>query len=97
MEKIFAVYMLASGYNGTLYVGITSDLPKRVQEHRGGLVEGFTKEYGVKDLVWYEVHEDATAAITREKRIKKWNRLCKIRLIEERNPQWRDLYEDIRG
>ena len=97
MDKIFAVYMLASAYNGTLYIGVTSDLPKRVQEHRLGLVEGFTKEYRVKDLVWYEVHEDAIAAITREKRIKKWNRLWKIRLIEEKNPGWKDLYEDIRG
>jgi putative endonuclease len=97
MEKLFAVYMLASGYNGTLYIGVTSDLPKRVYEHRSGLVEGFTKEYGVKDLVWYEVHGDAVEAITREKRIKKWNRLWKIRLIEEKNPRWRDLYKDICG
>jgi putative endonuclease len=97
MEKLFAVYILASGYNGTLYVGMTSDLPKRTHEHRCGLVGGFTKEYDVKDLVWYEIHEDATAAITREKRIKKWNRLWKIRLIEEKNPTWRDLYQEIRG
>ena len=95
MEKLFAVYMLASGYNGTLYTGVTSNLPKRVYEHREGLADGFTKEYGVKSLVWYEIHGDAIAAITREKQIKKWNRLWKIRLIEEKNRQWQDLYAEI--
>jgi putative endonuclease len=97
MEKIFVVYIVASGYNGTLYVGVTSELPKRIYEHREGLADGFTKEHGVKDLVWYEVHGDAIAAITREKQIKKWNRLWKIRLIEEKNPKWRDLYRDVCG
>ncbi len=95
MEKVYAVYILASRRNGTLYVGVTSDLPKRVAEHKQGLVWGFTREYGVKELVWYEVHEDVIEAITREKRIKKWNRLWKLRLIEEKNPDWRDLYAEI--
>ena len=95
MEKLFAVYMLASRPNGTLYLGVTSNLPKRVWEHRQGFVEGFTKEHGVKDLVWYEVHEDAIAAITREKQMKKWNRLWKLSLVNRTNPEWRDLYPDI--
>jgi putative endonuclease len=95
MEKVFVVYILASCRNGTLYVGVTSDLPKRIFEHREGLVGGFTKEHGVKDLVWYEVHGDAMAAITREKQLKKWNRLWKLSLIEKTNPEWRDLYRDI--
>ena len=95
MEKNFAVYILASTRNGTLYLGVTSDLPKRVWEHREGLVEGFSKEYGVKNLVWYEMHSNAEAAITREKQLKKWNRLWKLHLIEAMNPQWRDLYPTI--
>ncbi|MBC8022157.1 MAG: GIY-YIG nuclease family protein [Burkholderiales bacterium] len=95
MEKIFAVYILASGRNATLYIGVTSDLPKRVWQHREGLVDGFTKEYGVKHLVWYEVCEDAMAAITREKQIKKWNRGWKLKLIEKKNPEWRDLYLEV--
>ena len=95
MEKLFAVYMLASRPNGTLYLGVTSNLPKRVWEHRNGLVEGFTKEHGVKDLVWYEVHGDAIAAITREKQMKKWNRLWKLSLVNRTNPEWRDLYPEI--
>jgi putative endonuclease len=95
MEKLFCVYILASDRNGTLYVGVTSNLPQRVWQHREGLVEGFTNEYGVKQLVWYEVHGEAMAAFTREKQIKKWNRLWKLNLIEKMNPEWRDLYEDI--
>jgi putative endonuclease len=95
MEKIFAVYILASRRNGTLYVGVTSDLPKRIWQHREGLADGSTKEYGVKTLVWYEVHGSAASAITREKRLKKWNRLWKLRLIEERNPEWSDLFAEI--
>ena len=95
MDKLFAVYILASARNGTLYIGVTSDLPKRVWQHREGVADGFTKEYGVKDLVWYEVCEDAIAAITREKQIKKWNRGWKLKLIESKNPDWRDLYSDI--
>jgi len=94
-EKLFCVYILASQRNGTLYVGVTSNLPKRVWEHREGFVEGFTKQYDVKRLVWYEVHGEAIAAITREKQIKKWNRQWKLNLIEKLNPEWRDLFEDI--
>ena len=94
-EKLFCVYILASQRNGTLYVGVTSNLPKRVWEYREGFVEGFTERYGVKQLVWYEVHGEAMAAITREKQIKKWNRQWKLNLIEQFNPGWRDLFEDI--
>jgi len=95
MEKLFAVYILASKRNGTLYVGVTSNLPKRVWEHKEGVVDGFSKEYGVKSLVWYEVHDNAESAITREKQIKKWNRIWKLSLIETKNPEWRDLYAEI--
>ena len=91
MERYFACYIMASARNGTLYVGVTSNLPKRIGEHKDGVVEGFTKEYGCKDLVWYELHETPMAAITREKQLKKWNRAWKLRLIEEMNPKWRDL------
>ena len=94
-EKVFCVYILASRRNGTLYVGVTSNLPKRVWEHREGFVEGFTKKHDVKQLVWYEVHGEAIPAITREKQIKKWNRLWKLHLIERMNPEWRDLYDEI--
>ena len=92
MEKQFCVYMLASDRNGTIYIGVTSSLVKRVWEHKEGAVPGFTSEYGVHKLVWYEQHESAESAITREKRIKKWNRDWKIKLIEESNPYWNDLY-----
>ena len=95
MEKIFCVYMMASQRNGTLYTGVTSDLVKRVYEHREGSVDGFTKEYAVKTLVWYEVHEDALSAISREKQIKAWKRGWKLKMIEQRNPEWRDLYQEI--
>ncbi len=95
MDKIFAVYILASGRNGTLYTRITSNLIKRIWEHREGVVDGFTKEYGVKTLVWYELTEKPEAAIAREKQIKAWKRGWKLKLIEERNPEWRDLYQDI--
>jgi putative endonuclease len=95
MEKHFAVYILASRRNGTTYIGVTSNLPKRVWEHREGVTEGFTSEYGVKSLVWYELHDDAEAAILREKQIKKWNRAWKLRLIEEKNPEWRDLFGEV--
>jgi putative endonuclease len=97
MEKLFAVYILCSRRNGTLYVGVTSNLPKRVAEHRDGVVAGFTKEYGVKQLVWYELHGTAESAIQREKRIKKWNRLWKLHLIEATNPDWQDLFPSICG
>ena len=95
MEKQFAVYILASQRNGTLYVGVTSALVKRAWEHREGVVDGFSKEYGVKNLVWYELHDNAESAITREKQIKKWNRIWKLSMIEERNPEWRDLFAEI--
>ena len=95
MEKLFAVYILASQRNGTLYTGVTSNLVKRVWEHREGLAQGFTKEHGVKTLVWYEVCENPMSAITREKQIKAWKRGWKLKLIEEKNPDWRDLYSEI--
>jgi putative endonuclease len=95
LAKSYYVYLLASGRYGTLYTGVTSDLIKRAWQHRETLAEGFTKRYDVKRLMWYEVHNDVNAAITREKQIKKWNRAWKIELIQEKNPQWRDLYEDI--
>ena len=95
MEKAFYVYLFASQKNGTLYTGVTSDLVKRVWEHREGVVEGFTSKYGVKDLVWFEVHDNAISAISREKQLKKWNREWKINLIQQENPTWRDLYADI--
>jgi len=85
-------YILASRRNGTLYIGVTSDLAKRVWEHKQGFVHGFTREHGVKTLVWYEVHESAESAMAREKQLKKWNRAWKVRLIEEANPYWNDLY-----
>ena len=95
MEKTFFVYLLASERNGTLYTGITSDLVKRVWEHREGVTEGFTSKYSVKHLVWFEVHDNAVSAITREKQLKKWNREWKINLTQQENPTWRDLYADI--
>jgi putative endonuclease len=95
MVKQPCVYVLASKRNGTLYVGVTSDLVKRVWEHKNGFVEGFTKKYQVHQLVWYEIHETMGSAIQREKAIKEWKRDWKVRLVEERNPDWRDLYEEI--
>ena len=92
MEKQFCVYILASDRNGTLYVGVTSNLVKRIWEHKEGVVHGFTSEYDVHKLVWYEQHGSVETAMTREKRIKKWNRAWKIKLIEEANPYWNDLY-----
>ena len=89
------VYLLASRRNGTLYVGVTSDLIKRMAEHRDGLIEGFTKDYGVNRLVWFEQHATMDAAILREKRIKKWKREWKINLIREQNADWRDLAVDL--
>jgi putative endonuclease len=97
MEKQFYVYILASKRNGTLYTGVTSDLIQRVWQHEQDLVEGFTKRYRVKKLVYYEVHNNAESAITREKQIKKWRRKWKLRLIEEKNPQWKNLFDEIVG
>ncbi len=88
------VYIMASKRNGTLYTGVTSDLSGRVWEHREGVMEGFTKRYGVKMLVWYEAFDDIRDAIQREKTIKKYPRAWKINLIEGMNPDWRDLYEN---
>ena len=90
-----AVYLLASKRNGTLYVGVTSNILARVHQHRIGAVPGFTREYGVKLLVWFEQHATMESAIIREKRIKKWNRSWKLALIENENPDWRDLAEDF--
>ena len=91
----FYVYLLASKRNGTLYIGVTSDLLKRVYEHKCNLVEGFTKKYGVHKLVYYEATEDVTSAIRREKQLKKWKRSWKIELIEKKNPRWKDLYFEL--
>ena len=95
MDKLPCVYLLASERNGTLYVGVTSNLIKRVWEHKNHVVEGFTKRYGVDRLVWYEVHETMESAIGREKAIKEWKRAWKLRLIEECNPDWEDLYDSL--
>ena len=89
------VYILASGRNGTLYVGVTNDLLRRASEHRNGLVPGFTRRYGVTQLVYFELHQDINEAILREKRIKRWRRAWKCELIEKTNPQWRDLWLEI--
>ena len=97
MEKQPAVYMLASDRMGTLYIGVTSNLIARTWQHRTHLLEGFTKKYGISRLVWYEFHPDILSAIKREKQIKNWNRDWKIRLIEECNVTWRDLWPDIIG
>jgi putative endonuclease len=91
----FWVYILASGTGGTLYVGVTNDLVRRVYEHRNDLVPGFTKRHGVKRLVYFEQHDTVYAAIQREKNIKHWSREWKIDLIVAMNPAWRDLYDDI--
>ncbi|MCZ6450034.1 MAG: GIY-YIG nuclease family protein [Deltaproteobacteria bacterium] len=95
MTKQPAVYILSSKRNGTLYIGVTSNLQKRTWEQKNNLVEGFTKKYGVHRLVYYELHEDMVEAIKREKQMKKWNRGWKLELIERQNPSWRDLWEGI--
>jgi putative endonuclease len=89
------VYILASGRNGTLYIGVTSDLVKRIWEHKNNLVEGFTKRYKVHHLVWYELHENMASAIEREKSLKEWKRAWKLRGVESFNPDWQDLYDTI--
>ena len=91
----FYVYLLASRRNGTLYLGMTDDLARRTWMHRAEVLQGFTKQYGVKMLVWYEQHETRESAFVRERQLKKWNRAWKIRLIEQMNPSWRDLYDDL--
>jgi putative endonuclease len=95
MEKTYWVYIRASKLGGTLYIGVTSDLVRRVYQHRMGFVDGFTKEHGVHRLVYFEQYNDVETAIRREKRLKKWNRAWKIRLIEDANPNWIDLYPQI--
>ena len=95
MGKEYYVYILASKRNGTLYVGMTNHLERRVYEHKHGLVEGFTKKYNIHNLVYYEEATDVSVAIEREKQIKKWNRKWKIDLIEKDNPDWKDLYENL--
>lgn len=90
--KQYCVYILASKKDGVLYIGVTSDLPGRIWQHKEGVTQGFTKRYQVKRLVFFEVHEDVEQAILREKRLKKWNRAWKVELIERMNPEWEDLY-----
>jgi putative endonuclease len=89
------VYILASSWNGTLYVGVTSDLIKRVWEHKSDVVDGFTKKYRVHDLVWFEQHATMESAIQREKALKEWKRAWKVAAIEATNPHWRDLYSGL--
>ena len=93
--KLPCVYILASKRNGTLYVGVTSNLVQRIWQHKSDFVEGFTKRYRVHTLVWYEVHGSMETAIAREKAIKEWKRAWKLNLIEKGNPTWRDLYEEL--
>ena len=95
MSKTYYVYMMASGRNGTLYIGVTSNLIRRVWEHREGVVPGFTKRYGVKQLVYFESYADVGVAIARETRLKKWKRRWKMELIEEANPARNDLYHSL--
>ncbi|MBW1786557.1 MAG: GIY-YIG nuclease family protein [Deltaproteobacteria bacterium] len=95
LSKQPAVYILARKRNGTLYIGVTSDLVKRIWEHKNNIIGGFTKRYGVHQLVWYEIHETMEFAITREKRLKELKRAWKLKLIERGNPDWEDLYQTI--
>lgn len=95
MTKQYYVYILAKARNSTFYVGMTSDLRKRVWEHKNEIADGFTQKYKIKTLVYYEVFEDPENAIKREKRLKKWNRTWKMRVIEDMNPDWKDLYDEI--
>jgi putative endonuclease len=97
MDRQPAVYILASRRNGTLYIGVTSNLPARAWHHRTNAIASFTQKYGVHDLVYFEIHGTMYEAITREKQLKKWNRQWKVRLIEKANPTWRDLARDFRG
>jgi putative endonuclease len=89
------VYIITNERNGTLYTGVTSDLQKRIWQHKNETVEGFSEKYGLKTLVWYEVHDDINEAIKREKQIKKWERKWKLRMIEDMNPGWEDLYQRL--
>jgi len=95
MDKQFYVYILASKRNGTLYIGMTSNLVKRIWEHKNDKINGFTKTYKIKMLVYFEAHNNVEIALTREKQIKKWSTAWKLRLIEEKNPSWNDLYDVV--
>ncbi len=95
MDKAPCVYIMASGRNGAIYIGVTSNLVQRVWQHKEGVIDGFTQKYNAKTLVWYEQHEEMESAIRREKNLKKWNRKWKLELIESKNPVWRDLYLDL--
>jgi putative endonuclease len=95
MMKHPAVYILASKRNGTLYIGVTSDLKKRIWEHKNSIFDGFTKKYTVQQLVWYEIHDTMESAILREKRLKEWKRKWKLKLIEDTNKEWLDLYDSL--
>ena len=95
MIKVGYVYIMASRLNGTIYLGVTSDLAKRAYQHRNAVIDGFTKTYGCRLLVWYEAHDELDSARLRERQLKKWNRDWKLRLIEEKNPDWLDLYESL--
>ena len=95
MEKQPCVYLLTNKRNGTLYTGVTSNLPRRIWEHKNKFVDGFTQKYGTDKLVWYELHETMESAIQREKNIKNCNRSWKLKTIEEMNPDWKDLYEEL--
>ena len=95
MQKAGYIYIMASRRNGTLYLGVTSDLPKRTYEHRTGLIPGFTRRYGCKLLVWYQTFDDLDAARHRELQMKEWKRAWKLRVIEEMNPDWNDLYDSL--
>ena len=97
MDRYYYTYILASKRNGTLYIGVTSNLIKRVWEHKNNLVAGFTQRYHVHRLVFFEQHLSIESAIRREKRLKEWNRKWKLDLIEKDNPNWNDLYEEIAG
>jgi putative endonuclease len=96
-EHLYFVYILACQRNGTLYVGVTNDVIRRTYEHKNDLIEGFAKKYGVHILVWYEAHSDINTAIAREKRLKRWNRAWKLKLIEENSSGWNDLYDRMMG
>jgi len=97
MERLPAVYILANECNGTLYIGVTANLIKRVWEHKNDCFEGFSKRYNVHSLVWYEIHGTMESAISREKQLKKWKREWKLDLIEQNNPHWEDLYKELKG
>ena len=95
MEKLPSIYILTNKPLGTMYIGVTSNLPQRIWQHKTKVTKGFTEKYNLNKIVWYEAHEDMMSAIQREKALKAWKRDWKIRIIEEMNPLWRDLYDDL--